>query len=57
MFLYSIDTKQVRLLNKIGQGSFGTVYRAVWRGSLVAAKVIQVGEETSKVMGEVEKCK
>ena len=37
----------VRLVNVIGHGSFGTVYRAVWRGSLVAAKVIhdQMGEQ------------
>ena len=51
------DTKQVRLVNIIGQGSFGTVYRAVWRGSIVAAKVIQVGAESSRVLSEVERCK
>ena len=49
--------KQVRLIGKIGQGSFGTVYKAVWRGSVIATKVIQVGEEASKVLGEVEKWK
>ena len=41
----------------IGEGSFGTVYRAVWRGCVVAAKVLQLGHETEKVMSEVEKCK
>ena len=48
---------QVRLINVIGQGSFGTVYRAVWRGSLVATKVIQMGEESRHIVGEVEKCR
>ena len=52
-----IDMNQVRLINVIGQGSFGTVYRAVWRGSLVATKVIQMGEESRHTVGEVEKCR
>ena len=48
---------QVRLMNKIGQGSYGIVYKAVWCGSVVATKVIQLqdGNESSKVLGEVEK--
>lgn len=42
----------------IGQGSFGTVYRAVWRGSLVATKVINVqGEDITHVLHEVERCR
>lgn len=28
------------LLEVIGQGSFGVVHRAIWRGVVVAAKVI-----------------
>ena len=51
-----IDTKQVRLVKIIGQGSFGTVYRAVWCGTLVAAKVIQLGEENRQIFGEIERC-
>ena len=47
----------VRLVSIIGHGSFGTVYRAVYRGSVVAAKVVQVGEESKSVIGEVEKCR
>lgn len=46
----------LRLLNLVGQGSFGTVHKAIWRGVIVAAKVIQVGQEKSKIMAEVEKC-
>ena len=53
------DMIGVRLVNVIGHGSFSTVYRAVWRGSLVAAKVIhdQMGEQNRMcVIGEVKKC-
>ena len=52
-----LDMTRVRLVNIIGRGSFGTVYRAVWRGSLVATKVIQMGEECRHVIDEVEKCR
>lgn len=48
---------RVRLVSIIGHGSFGTVYRAVYRGSVVAAKVVQMGEESKSVIGEVEKCR
>ena len=43
------------LLDVIGQGSFGTVHAASWRGSLVAAKVIpvQVSEATS-IAGKID---
>ena len=36
------DPKEFKLLNIIGTGSFGKVHRALWRGTFVAAKVIQV---------------
>ena len=51
-----LESNVVRMLDEIGQGSFGTVHKAVWRGCLVAAKVIQVGQESKKFMDEVEKC-
>ena len=38
--LLFLDPVQIKLLEVIGQGSYGTVHRASWRGSLVAAKVI-----------------
>ena len=44
----SLKNTNLQLLNAIGQGSFGTVYRATWRGSLVAAKVIGVKESEAK---------
>lgn len=37
-----IDPNEVKLLSVIGQGSYGTVHVASWRGSLVAAKVISL---------------
>ena len=36
----STGTTDIMLLDIIGQGSFGVVHRAIWRGSMVAAKVI-----------------
>ena len=33
------------------------MYKAVYRGSVVAAKVVQMGEESKSVIGEVEKCR
>ena len=36
------DTIKLKLLDVIGQGSFGTFYSASWQGSVIAAKVIPV---------------
>ena len=47
----------MRLLSTVGQGSFGTVYKAIWRGSLVAAKVVDGGQECHRIISEVEKSK
>lgn len=38
----------VKFIKVIGQGSFGTVHLASWRGSLVAAKVISVSSVDMK---------
>ena len=38
------DPKELTLIKVIGQGSFGVVHLASWRGSLVAAKVIPVSQ-------------
>ena len=37
---------ELQLMQTIGQGSFGTVHKALWRGVIVAAKVIQAIEGT-----------
>lgn len=44
----TLGPNEVRLLKIIGQGSFGTVHQAFWRGSLVAVKVIQVTPRDTK---------
>ena len=57
MFMDS-DKLDVRLVREIGQGTYGTVYKAVWRGNLVATKIIQVqGDDFTRVSREVERCR
>ena len=57
MFMDS-DKLDVRLVREIGQGTYGTVYKAVWRGNLVATKIIQVqGDDFTHVSREVERCR
>ena len=36
-----VDWADVKLLEKIGSGSFGVIYKCRWRGMLVAAKIIK----------------
>ena len=55
---YFAGTGTLRLISIIGQGNFGIVHKAIWRGSLVAAKVIQIPEGgTLAVNREIETCK
>jgi len=44
----SIDFDEIRLLSRIGQGSFGVVFRAAWRGQDVAVKML-VQQEHNEV--------
>lgn len=39
-YLLHMEVKELRILEEIGQGSFGRVYKAVWCGTVVAAKEI-----------------
>ena len=58
IFLIKIgDFDDLKLLSVIGQGSFGTVHRALWRGMLVAAKIIPVCENQDKIQKEIELCR
>ena len=34
------DYADLKIIEQVGQGAFGCVYKAVWRGSIVAAKEI-----------------
>lgn len=47
-----IDPARLKLIEVIGQGTFGIVHMASWRGSLVAAKVISL---SPKDVGVVER--
>lgn len=35
---WEIDPTELKVLDKLGQGEFGTVFKAKWRGSYVAVK-------------------
>lgn len=37
---YGIDMKEVKIMEKIGRGSFGDIYKAEWHGTEVAVKKI-----------------
>ena len=58
MAFYLLQTGAIsgpKLLQLIGRGTFGGVYRAAWRGLLVAAKVIPMSQsDKGVVMKEIE---
>ena len=44
----SYHNDNFRLLEMIGKGAYGVVYRAIWHGTLIAAKVIEHDESIGK---------
>lgn len=46
---------KLTLLNVIGRGSFGAVYKGVYRGSSVAAKVIQVSDSNKDTRKAIQR--
>eukprot|EP00727_Mastigamoeba_balamuthi_P002775 m51a1_g12495 putative serine threonine-protein kinase ctr1-like (410) ;mRNA; r:72-1747 len=54
---YLVNTDELKIGKELGQGSYGTVYQAQWRGTEVAAKVIILGKnvdvDEEKLLQEV----
>ncbi len=46
-----IIIEDLKLLEVIGKGSFGTVYKAAWHGTMIAAKVVstEAGDLSSEM--------
>lgn len=42
---WEVNPKNLKLLNRIGGGEFGDVYKAEWHGSYVAAKMLKRSDE------------
>jgi hypothetical protein len=49
-----VDFKELRIEEMIGQGAFGTVHRAKWRGTAVAVKILVCQYLTADVLEEFE---
>ena len=39
----SVDTTELKCFGEISRGTYGVVYKGVWHGLLVAAKIIPIG--------------
>ena len=51
----TVDAGAPKLLREVGRGGYGVVYQAIWRGSIVAAKVLtRCSMLESSVMREAE---
>lgn len=49
----SNPTHNLKVLQVIGEGAYGTVYRAIWNGQLIAVKVIEHDERAQKEGNEL----
>ncbi|KAK9861467.1 hypothetical protein WJX84_003285 [Apatococcus fuscideae] len=39
---WEVDPKDLITLNKLGEGEFGVVHKAIWNGTLVAVKILKI---------------
>eukprot|EP01105_Mastigella_eilhardi_P008505 TRINITY_DN2061_c0_g1_i18.p1 TRINITY_DN2061_c0_g1~~TRINITY_DN2061_c0_g1_i18.p1 ORF type:complete len:1315 (-),score=237.47 TRINITY_DN2061_c0_g1_i18:455-4399(-) len=51
---FMIDPAEIQLQERIGAGSFGTVYRALWRGTIIAVKKIDAAAVSGVQMSQFE---
>ncbi|XP_045110911.1 probable serine/threonine-protein kinase DDB_G0278665 isoform X2 [Portunus trituberculatus] len=49
-----IEANDIHLLESIGKGSFGVVYKAVWRELMVAVKKVETESEVNEFYNEVQ---
>lgn len=55
MYTLHLDLNHVRLINEIGRGTYGVVHKAIWRGIVVAAKVLPTpGVHEGEIVKEIE---
>lgn len=57
--LIGLETfQELKVMDVIGEGTFGVVHKAIWRGTVVAAKLINLpsGSEAD-VNQEIEMCR
>ena len=47
---FSTQWHQVQLLEVIGHGMYGQVHKTIWRGTMVAAKVIPAPSVNQKII-------
>lgn len=51
--LLDVALKELQILDEIGQGAFGHVYKAIWRGAVVAAKEIRISGNKKMLENEL----
>ena len=45
--------KEMTILEEVGQGNFGQVFKAIWRGTIVAAKEVRISGNQKIIENEL----